>query len=169
MRYLGGNIVCTNVKTTLDSGTVLDYATAYYDEEKGRFFLKEVSTIDGNLKPKYTYNEENELVVSQYLPKSTTGEYTQTFYTYKFYDIYNTVTDANGNEVKQINETFKLSVPSSRSVTYRIETDGSRTVVSETAEEASTGVLIRTQILEKLFSDSQKLLSGIEINRDAVN
>ncbi len=169
VRYLGGNIVCTNVKTTLDSGTVLDYATAYYDEEKGRFFLKEVSTIDGNLKPKYTYNEENELVVSQYLPKSTTGEYTQTFYTYKFYDIYNTVTDANGNEVKQINETFKLSVPSSRSVTYRIETDGSRTVVSETAEEASTGVLIRTQILEKLFSDSQKLLSGIEINRDAVN
>ena len=71
--------------------------------------------------------------------------------------------------MKQINETFKLSVPSSRSVTYRIETDGSRTVVSETAEEASTGVLIRTQILEKLFSDSQKLLSGIEINRDAVN
>lgn len=169
VRYLGGNIVCSNVKTTLESGRVLEYATAYYDEEKGRFFLKEVSTVDGNLKPKYTYNDENELIVSQYLPATTTGEYTQTFYTYKFYDIYNTVTGADGKEVKQINETFKLSVPSSHTVTYRIEADGSRTVVSETAEEASTGVLIRTQILEKLFSDSGKLLSGVEINRDAVN
>ena len=125
--------------------------------------------MDGNLKPKYTYNDENELIVSQYLPATTTGEYTQTFYTYKFYDIYNTETGADGKEVKQINETFKLSVPSSHTVTYRIEADGSRTVVSETAEEASTGVLIRTQILEKLFSDSGKLLSGVEINRDAVN
>lgn len=148
---------------------MLDYPTAYYDETVGKFFLKEVSTIDGNLKPKYTYNEENDLVVSQYLPQNTTGEYTQTFYTYNIYDIYNTVKDANGNEVKQINQTFKLSVPSSYTKTYRIEADGTRTLIDETSSEASTGMLIRTQILEKLFTDSEKLLSGIEIDRDAVN
>lgn len=169
VRYVGGNIVCTNIKVTASDGTVLDYPTAYYDETVGKFFLKEVSTIDGNLKPKYTYNEENDLVVSQYLPQNTTGEYTQTFYTYNIYDIYNTVKDANGNEVKQINQTFKLSVPSSYTKTYRIEADGTRTLIDETSSEASTGMLIRTQILEKLFTDSEKLLSGIEINRDAVN
>ena len=169
VRYVGGYIVCSNVKTTLSDGVVLNYETAYYDEEKGRFFLKEVSTVDGNLKPKYTYNEENDLVVSQYLPVATTGEYTQTFYTYNFYDIYNTVKGADGKEVKQINETFKLSVPTTKTKTFRIEADGSRTLIGETSEEASTGVLIRTQILDKLLSDSNKLLSGVEINRDAVN
>ncbi len=93
----------------------------------------------------------------------------ETFYTYNIYDIYNTVKDANGNEVKQINQTFKLSVPSSYTKTYRIEADGTRTLIDETSSEASTGMLIRTQILEKLFTDSEKLLSGIEIDRDAVN
>ena len=93
----------------------------------------------------------------------------ETFYTYNIYDIYNTVKDANGNEVKQINQTFKLSVPSSYTKMYRIEADGTRTLIGETSSEASTGMLIRTQILEKLFTDSEKLLSGIEIDRDAVN
>ena len=165
-----GNIICSNVTVTMSDGTTLNYDTAYYDETAGRFFTKILSTNDGNYKPaNYKYDENNNLVVSRYLPQTTTGEYTQTVYTHNVYDIYNIVKDTNGKETKTINQTFKYIVPSVVRNTYRIEADGTRTLLSTTEEVAENGVLIRTQMLEKLFSDSEKLLNGTTIDRESVN
>ena len=170
VRYAGGNIVCSDIVVTSSDGTVLNYDTAYYDEEEGRFFLKVVSTNDGNLKPaNYKYDEENNLVVSRYLPQTTTGKYTQTVYEHNIYDIYNVYTDASGKEVRQINQTYKYDFPTVTKNEYRIEADGTRTLLSSTTETAQEGTLIRSQMIEKLFSDSDKLLSGVEINREDMN
>lgn len=170
VRYCGGNIICSNVVNTLSDGTQLKYDVAYYDEAAGRFFTKVRSTNDGNLKPaNYEYDKDNNLVVSRYLPQNTTGEYTQTVYSHKFYDIYNVYTDAIGKEVKQINQTYKYGVTTVTKLHYRIEADGTRTLLSETSETAEQGFLIRTQMIDKLFSASAQLLAGETIDREAIN
>ena len=170
VRYAGGNLICSNVVVTMSDGTTLNYDTAYYDETAGKFFTKILSTNDGNLKPaNYKYDSDNNLVVSRYLPQTTTGEYTKTVYTHNIFDIYNIVKGADGKETKTINQTFKYVVPTVVRDTYRIEADGTRTLLSTTEETAEAGVLIRTQMIEKLFADSEKLLNGITIDRESVN
>lgn len=170
VRYAGGNIVCRNIIVTASDGTVLKYDTGYYDEAEGKFFLKVESTNDGNLKPaNYRYDDDNNLVVSTYLPATTTGEYTKTLYEYALYDVYNVYTDADGKQIKQINQTYKVCIPTTTEYTYRIEADGSQTLISEHTETSETGTLIRTQMVEKLFADSEKLLSGVDIQRENVD
>ena len=170
VRYCGGNIICSNVVNTLSDGKQLKYDIAYYDEAAGRFFTKVRSTNDGNLKPaNYSYDKDNNLIVSRYLPQNTTGEYTQTVYSHEFYDIYNIYTDANGKETKQVNQTYKYGVTTVSKRNYRIEADGSRTLLSETSETADQGFLIRTQMIDKLFSASNQLLAGETIDREAIN
>ena len=170
VRYAGGNLICSNIEVTLTDGTTLKYDTAYYDETEGRFFTKILSTNDGNYKPaNYKYDADNNLIVSRYLPQTTTGEYTQTIYTHKIYDIYNVVKGADGKDVRQINQTYKYIIPTVTKNTYRIEADGTRTLLSSSVENAENGVLIRTQMVEKLFNDSTKLLGGITIDRESVN
>ncbi len=173
VRYVGGNIICSNVivNTTISGEEVTQkYDLAYYDEEANRFFLKVVDSNDGYEKPaNYKYNDENTLVISTYLPVGTTGEYTSVIYEYDIRDIYTIVTDENGNETKRINQTYKMIIPTVTEKTYKINADGTRTLLNTKESEAQQGVLIRTQVIEKLLNDSEKLLSGIEIDRDSSN
>ena len=53
--------------------------------------------------------------------------------------------------------------------TYRINADGSQTVVSTEETVSETPVLVRIAIIEKLYSDSDKFLSGVEFDRDIYN
>lgn len=173
VRYLGGCIVCenVNVKTVVDGKEyILELDKAFYDESVGKFFTKIVDSNDKNEKPAdASYNSEGDLVVTKYLPAETTGEYKQVLTEYMFYDIYNPVTDASGKTVNQLNQTYLYVVPKTTTYTWRIEIDGTRTLLSEEAQEASAGSYIRIQTVEKLFSDSEKLLSGIEFDREIAN
>lgn len=173
VRYLGGNIICSNVivNTTIGGKEMTQkYDVAYYDERTGRFFIKIVDSIDGYEKPaNYKYDNENTLLVSTYLPEGTTGEYTAVVYEYDIRDIYTISVDAEGKEIKRINQTYKMIIPTVIENTYKINGDGSRTLIESRSSEAQQGVLIRTQVIEKLLSDSDNLLNGIEINRDSSN
>ena len=115
VRYLGGNIICTNVDV------------------------------------------------------NTTSEYTSTEYSFEIRDIYTTSIDSTGKEVKRINQTYKLVTPTVTEYTYRIEADGSRTLLKTVVSEGQQSVLIRTQVIEKLFNDSINLLEGKEFEKEASN
>ena len=171
VRYVGGNIVCSNVEVKVaGSDIVLKYDTAYYNEKAGRFFAKIVDSFDGNEKPaNYAYDSDNTLVVTTYLPVGTTGEYTTTEYQYDFHNIYNTVTRSDGKTVKQINQTYYAMYVTRVVTTYRINSDGSQSVVSQEEIVSEAPVLVRIAIIEKLYSDSDKFLSGIEFDRDIYN
>ena len=171
VRYVGGNIICSNVEVKVSgSDIVLKYDTAYYSEKAGRFFVKIVDSFDGNEKPaNYAYDKDNTLVVTTYLPAGTTGEYTTTEYQYDFHNIYNTVTRSDGKTVKQINQTYYAMYVTRVMTTYRINADGSQTVVSTEETVSETPVLVRIAIIEKLYSDSDKFLSGVEFDRDIYN
>ena len=171
VRYVGGNIICKNVEVKVSgSDIVLKYDTAYYNEKAGRFFAKIVDSFDGNEKPaNYAYDKDNTLVVTTYLPVGTTGEYTTTEYQYDFHNIYNTVTRADGKTVKQINQTYYAMYVTRVVTTYRINSDGSQSVVSQEEIVSEAPVLVRIAIIEKLYSDSDKFLAGKEFDRDIYN
>lgn len=174
IRDQGGNILCTNVvvTTTLSDGTVqtLTYNTAYYDEGAGRFFLKSVDSNDDNEKPNgYTGDSEGLMQITTYLPVSTAGEYEETIYEYAIYDLYDEYTDADGNVRRQLNPTYSYIIPSTTTNRYRITSGGERELLSTKTETAQTGVYIRTATIDKLFSDTKKLLAGEEIDKMGVN
>ena len=173
VRYLGGNIICTNVEVnTMIGGEEVHqvYSVAYYDEVNKKFFTKIVDSHDGYEKPaNYAYDDENTLIVTRYLPANTTGEYTSTEYSFEIRDIYTTSIDSTGKEVKRINQTYKLVTPTVTEYTYRIEADGSRTLLKTVVSEGQQSVLIRTQVIEKLFNDSINLLEGREFEKEASN
>ncbi len=53
--------------------------------------------------------------------------------------------------------------------TYRINFDGSQSVVSQEEIVSEAPVLVRIAIIEKLYSDSDKFLAGKEFDRDIYN
>ena len=171
VRYVGGNIICSNVNVKVSGSDItLHYDTAYYNEKAGRFFVKIVDSFDGNEKPaNYAYDKDNTLVVTTYLPAGATGEYTSTDYQYDFHEIYNNVTKADGKTVKQINQTYYAMYVTKVTTTYRIESDGSHVVLSSETEVSEEPVLVRIAIIEKLYSDSDKFLTGKEFDRDSYN
>ena len=171
VQYIGGNVVVNNLTGTSANGKTLTYEKAYYNELAGRYFIKEKDTADGEMKPRsYTYNEDNEIVPTYLALKDATAEYTVTTYEYDFYDMYDEVVDANGNVSKLLNQTYMLVVPNAVTRTYRIEADGSRTLLSEDKVAAEKmGSCIRRASVEKLISDTAKLLAGEPIDKWAVD
>jgi hypothetical protein len=170
VRYAGGNIVCSNVDVKVSGSDItLHYDKAYYSEKAGRFFVKIVDSFDGNEKPaNYAYDQDNTLVVTTYLPAGTTGEFVTTDYQYDFFDIYNTIT-RDGKTVKQLNQTYYAMYVTRTTTTYRIESDGSINQISQDVTTSEEPVLVRISIIEKLYSDSDKFLSGKEFDRDISN
>jgi hypothetical protein len=141
----------------------LTYNTAYYDEKSGRYFVKAIDSADGNEKPRsFEYTEDGKLVPKYLSVTNTTAEYTLVTYEYKFYDLY--------NEAGKLNQTYMLVVPTTTTSVWRIEADGSRTLVSsETSENDNMASYIRRASVEKLVSDTGKALAGIEIDEWAVD
>ena len=91
-------------------------------------------------------------------------------YEYKFYDLYDEFTDESGNVTKKLNQTYMLVVPTTTTSVWRIETDGTKTLVSEeVSENDGKGFYIRTASVDKLVSDTGKALAGIEIDEWGVN
>ena len=174
LRDQGGNIVCHDVivTTTASDGTTreITYDTAYYDEEAGRFFLKSTDTNDGIEKPSSFEDDGNGLVkVTVYLPESASGVYEETIYEYEIYDMYDEYTDIDGNPVKQLNPTYMYVIPTITTNTYRITSGGEKELLDTEVNRAEEGVYIRTATIDKLFSDTHKLLAGEEIDTMGVN
>ncbi len=174
LRDEGGNILCHEVlvPTTLSDGTVtnISYDKAFYDVDAKRFFLKAYDSNDANDKPAgYEATDIGTVKVTTYLPNTAYGEYRETVYSYEIYDLYDHYTDYDGKEVSQMNSTYKYIVPSTTVNTYRLTSGGERELLDTETERAEVGVYIRTASIEKLFSDTHKLLNGEVIDTMGVN
>ncbi len=169
--YQGGYVLVNNFKGKDKDGFEYKYDTAYYDEKTGKFFLKFNDTADGNEKPRsYTITDDKVMKPVYLNLTDTTAEYTLTTYEYKFYDLYDKVTGADGTVSEKLNQTYMLVVPTTKTSVWRIEADGSRTLVSEeVSENDNMGVYIRKASVDKLVSDTGKALAGIEIDEWGVN
>ena len=174
LRDEGGNILCHEVlvPTTLSNGEVIDipYEKAFYDEEAKRFFLKSIDTNDANEKPSgFKGTDINTVKVTTFLPATAYGEYTETVYSYEIYDLYDEYVNYDGDTVRQLNSTYKYIVPTTTKNTYRLVSNGDKELLETTVERAEVGVYIRTATLDKLFSDTHKLLNGETIDTMGLN
>lgn len=168
--YQGGYVLVKNLKGKTKDGYMLTYEEAYYDEKTGKYFVKTEDTADGNEKPR-SFTHKDGIVIPTYLTLTDiTAEYTLVNYEYKFYDLYDEFTDESGNVTKKLNQTYMLVVPTTTTSVWRIETDGTKTLVSEeVSENDGKGFYIRTASVDKLVSDTGKALAGIEIDEWGVN
>lgn len=174
LRDEGGNILCHEVivPTTLSNGTVRDisYEKAFYDETAKRFFLKSIDSFDANEKPSgYEATDIGTVKVNTFLPMSAYGEYIETVYSYEVYDLYDEYTDYDGNTIRQLNSTYQYIVPITTKNLYRLVSGGEKELINTTVERAEVGVYIRTATLDKLFSDTHKLLNGEPIDTMGLN
>ena len=177
LRDEGGNILCSTATVPVEGGTPVVYKEGekdrvYYDVQAKKFFLKTVDPNDGNTKPTYLKEGADGTVqVDIYLPEGTIGEYTETTYIYKFYDVFHTYENAAGETVKQLNATYMYVVPTKITRVYSLTSNGERTLLSENEEDgnANSGVYIRTATINKLFSDTHKLLRGEPIDKMAAS
>ncbi len=168
--YDGGYVIVENLKGKSANGYDLAYDVAYYDEATNKYFVKAEDSADGEMKPRnYKYDEDKMLPI--FLDMSeTTAEYTVTKYTYQFYNMYNETVNADGTVTKTVNQTYMMVLPTIEESIYRIEADGTRTLVeTKTSENDGMASVIRRISVEKLFSDAAKVVAGSEIDREAVD
>ncbi len=174
LRDQGGNILCTDIVTTIKradgSESVLTYDEAYYDVTAKKFFRKAIDTADGMEKPmNYGGDADNYVTVTTYLSEGTTGVYSETVYEYEFYDLYDEYVNIDGETVRQLNATYSYVVPTTKTLTYRLSAGGERELLSEQVNRAEEGVYIRTAMLDKLYSDTNKMLAGETLDLTGVN
>jgi len=168
--YEGGYAIVHNLTYTNSFGTKITHKVAYYDEATGKYFVKAKDSNDNQEKPKdYIYTDDRKLVPVFINATDATAEYTLVTYEYNFYDMYSQFTNADGSVTEYLNQTYMLVVPTTTTTVWRIEADGSRTKVSEeVSENDNMGFYIRKVSVEKLVSDTNKALNGIEIDKWAV-
>ena len=171
--YDGGYIRCTNVKlktTGLDGEErILSYDTAYYDEAKGKFFLKVEDRADSYFKPSnYKVNSEGHLSDWTYMNGKVEAEYEEKVYRYLVYDVLYDYTDADGNVSKRVNQTYSFVVPEIETFRYRINYDGTKELI-ETKKETADGLYMRTFQIDKLYSDAEKVIAGQAIDVSSPN
>lgn len=174
LRDQGGNILCYDitVPTTLSSGETVEitYEKAYYDEETQKFFLKVLDTNDGYEKPSAFENDgKGNVKPTTFLPATASGTYKETIYSYEIYDLYDKYVNADGVEVSQLNPTYMYVVPTTTVNTYRLSTGGEKVLLDTDVTTAEVGVYIRTATIDKLFSDTNKLFRGEQIDTMALN
>ncbi|MBQ2988357.1 MAG: DUF4340 domain-containing protein [Clostridia bacterium] len=172
LRDEGGNILCSKVTvpSEIEGGAPIVYDRAYYDIQAKRFFLKTEDPNDGNIKPNgFEVGPNGTVKPNLYLKDTASGEYVETTYIYEFYDMYDTYVNANGETVTQLNPTYMCVVPSKIIRVYSLTSNGERELLSEEMAEAEAGVYIRTATINKLFSDTHKLLRGEQIDKMGVN
>ena len=169
LRDQGGNIICTDVvvPSAIEGGEPIVYENAFYDMDTGRFFLKTTDPFDGYEKPlEYEKDGDGTVKVTRHLPMETYGQYVETTYLYDFY--YLEYVDNSGN-TPQLNSTRMYVVPTIIKRTYKLTSGGQKELIEEKTEKAEEGVYIRTTAINKLFSDTNKLLRGEEIDAKGVN
>ncbi len=172
LRDEGGNILCSKVTvpSAIEGGDPIVYDRAFYDIAAKRFFLKSEDPNDGNVKPNgFEDSGTGTVKVNLYLEETATGEYVETTYVYDFYDLYDKSVGANGETVEQLNPTYMYIVPSVVTKVYSLNSGGEKTLISEEKDVAGEGVYIRTATINKLFSDTHKLLRGEQIDKMGVN
>ena len=171
LRDEGGNILCSKVVVPSADGTdYITYDRAYYDIAAKRFFLKSEDPNDGYLKPNgFEDSGQGTVKVNLYLKETATGEYVETTYVYEFYDMYDRYVNANGENVEQLNSTYMYVVPSIVTRVYSLSSNGERELISEETSSADVGVYIRTATINKLFSDTHRLLRGEQIDKMGLN
>lgn len=171
LRDEGGNILCSKVVVPSADGTdYITYDRAYYDIAAKRFFLKSEDPNDGYLKPNgFEDSGQGTVKVNLYLKETATGEYVETTYVYEFYDMYDRYVNANGETVEQLNSTYMYVVPSIVTRVYSLSSNGERELISEETSSAEVGVYIRTATINKLFSDTHRLLRGEQIDEMGLN
>jgi hypothetical protein len=171
LRDEGGNILCSKVVVPSADGTdYITYDRAYYDIAAKRFFLKSEDPNDGYLKPNgFEDSGQGTVKVNLYLKETATGEYVETTYVYEFYDMYDRYVNANGETVEQLNSTYMYVVPSIVTRVYSLSSNGERELISEETSSADVGVYIRTATINKLFSDTHRLLRGEQIDEMGLN
>ena len=170
LRDEGGNILCSNVKVLGSDGNYTSVENVYYDVEAKRFFRKTVDPNDGHSKPSgFKDSGSGTVKVNLYLPVDAIGEYQETTYVYEFYDLYDETVGVNGETAKQLNPTYMYVVPTIITRTYSLASGGERELISEEKNTAEAGVYIRTATINKLFSDTHKLLNGEQIDKMGVN
>ncbi len=172
LRDQGGNILCTNVvvPSAISGNDPIVYEYAFYDVEKGRFFLKTNDPNDGHDKPLGFENSGIDTVqVTTYLSEAAYGEYVETVYTYDFY--YLEYVDENGTNAPQLNSTRMYVIPTVTKNVYKLTSGGQKELIEDKSkvEVAEDGVYIRTTTINKLFSDTNKLLNGEPIDEKGVN
>lgn len=165
--YEGGYRIVKNLKYTNIFGTEIKADVAYYDEKAKKYFVKDKESFDGLEKPQYySYTDDQKLVPDFINAKDATAEYTTVTYEYKFYDLISQNPDTGADYV---NQTYMLVVPTTTTTLWRINADGSETMIEEkTTENGNMGSYIRRVSVEKLVSDTNKALNGIEIDEWAV-
>jgi len=171
--YDGGFIRCRNVtvkvKGSDGSERTLTYPVAYYDESRGRFFLKEEDHADSKLKPRnYEIDENGHLASWSYLSGAVEGEYERTLYEFEIFDVLYDYTDENGNTTKRVNQTYSYVVPKITTYKYRINADGMQTLIDRTTT-VSDGLYMRTYQIDKLYSDAAKVIDGKSIDKMSPN
>ena len=172
LRDEGGNILCSEVTvpSEIAGGDPIVYDRAYYDIQAKRFFLKSKDPNDGNMKPNgFEIGENGTVKPGIYLKETATGKYVETTYIYEFYDMLDTYVNANGETVSQLNPTYMYVIPTKIIKEYSLTSNGERELLSTTEAEAEAGVYIRTATINKLFSDTHKLLRGEQIDKMGVN
>ncbi len=168
--YEGGYVLVKNLKGKTKDGFELTYNEAYYDEKTGKFFLKSKDSADGNIKPRSYKIVDGKMQPIYLTLTDTTAEYTLTTYEYEFYDLFDKVTGEDGTVTEKLNQTYMLVVPTTKTSVWRIEADGTKTLVSqEVSENDNLGFYIRKASVDKLVSDTGKALAGIEIDEWGVN
>lgn len=171
LRDQGGNILCTNVvvPSAIPGNDPIIYEYAFYDPEKGRFFIKTNDPKDGHDKPLGFENSGKDTVqVTTYLSDAAYGEYVETIYHYNFY--YLEYVDENGG-TPQLNSTRMYVIPTITKNVYKLTSGGQKELLEDKSkvEKAEEGVYIRTTTINKLFSDTNKLLNGEPIDEKGVN
>lgn len=168
VRYPGCYLICRDaVAKSKTTDTTATYATLYYDASVGRFFQKKIDSDDGELKPVgMGYDKNLNVTIDRYIAASYTVEatYEQTISTYDFYAVYDTYTDADGNEKRVVNQTYTVVIPSITTITYKVSTETGITEVSRETHSAETGTVMRKSAIDRLFRDSANVLAGIAID-----
>ena len=171
--YNGGHIRCKNGVLTTKSGQTVNYDVLFFNDTNGKFFRKELDIADYIEKPQnYKIDESGHLSDWTYLGGTVTAEYSEKVQTYNIYDVVYDYTDIDGNTTQQINQTYCYVVPTVTVYKYKLTSDGTnvtRELIGEPEVEVSDGVYMRTTQLNKLYSDSNKLLSGVEISKFSPN
>jgi hypothetical protein len=171
LRDEGGNILCTKVTvpSEIPGGAPIVYDRAYYDIAAKRFFLKTEDPNDGNMKPNgFTESGTGTVKVNLYLENTAVGEYVETTYVYEFYDMYDEY-EVDGKTVTQLNPTYMCVKPSKIERTYSLTSGGEKVLIGEKTYPSEEGVYIRTATINKLFSDTNRLLRGEAIDKMGVN
>lgn len=170
VEYDGGYVLVNNLKGISPNGYELTYENAYYDEKSGKYFVKAEDTADGEMKPRNYKYEDGKLIPVFLNISNATAEYTVSKYGYEIYNMYNEVKNPDGTVTKTLSHAYMMVVPTVTESVYRIEADGTRTLISSvTSENDGFASVIRKTSIEKLFSDTAKVLAGQSIDRTAID